>query len=51
MTYRATMAVATAGVVLFFFGRSQGWLALQVAGFIVVATMFAVFMTKKANKE
>ena len=50
MTYRSTLIVAAAGVVLFFFGRSQGWVAPQVAGFVLVAAMFAVFMTRKLRR-
>ncbi len=50
MTYRATLVVALAGVVLFFFGRAEGWLAPQVVGFILTAAMFAVFMARKLRR-
>ena len=51
MSYTATLAVAMVGVVLYFFGYTQGWLTLQIGGGILVIAMFAVFMTRKLRRR
>ena len=47
MTYKLMLFVAFIGLVLYFFGYTQGSVGMQVGGGILTGSMFAIYMLKK----
>jgi hypothetical protein len=49
--YKPTLFVALIGLILYFFGYTQGSVAIQVSGVVLTGSMFAVYMLKKLKKR
>jgi hypothetical protein len=49
MPYKLALFVAFIGLILCFFGHTQGSVAMQVSGIVLTCSMFAVYMVRKLH--
>ena len=51
MRYKLMLFVAFIGLIVYFFGYTQGSVVMQVGGAIPTGSMFAVYMVKKLARR
>lgn len=49
--YKMLLGFGVLGITLYFIGRVGDFIALQVSGFILVASMFGIFVYQKLGKK